>query len=107
MQILFMWGHLKYSEVLKWLKTGDGVVEETLGQMSSHSQCAVPKAVVPERESLRKAILLFQKQQLLHLQTPERRDCRNPAAQNRVLQTLGNTEELPPHWMFKITSTVS
>lgn len=107
MQILFVWGHLKYSEVLKWLKTGDGVVEETLGQMSSHSHCAVPKAVVPERESLRKAILLFQKQQLLHLQTPERRDCRNPAAQNRVLQTLGNTEELPPHWMFKITSTVS
>lgn len=40
MQILFVWGDLKYSGVLKWLKTGDEVVEETLGQMSSHSVCS-------------------------------------------------------------------
>lgn len=79
--------------------------EKTLGQMASHSQCAVPKAVVPEgMESSRKAILLFQKQQLLQLQTPLRRDCRNPAAQNRLLQTLGNTEELPPHCEYSSKS---
>lgn len=97
MQFLFVCGDLKCSGVLKWLKTQDGPVDNTLGQMSSHSQCAVPKAVMPEgKESFGKAILLFQIQQLLHLQTLVR-DCRNPAAQNRLLQTLGNTEELPPH----------
>lgn len=70
--------------------------------MSSHSECAACQAVVPEGPgSVRKAavsasaVLGFQKQQLLQLQTPTRRDFRNLVAQNRVLQTLENTEELP------------
>lgn len=61
-------------------------------------------------ESFRKAvlpasvILAFQKQQLLRLQTPVRWDCRNLAAQNRLLQTLGNTEELPLHCEYFLAS---
>lgn len=64
--------------------------------------CAACHAVVPEgRGSIRKVavsasvILGFQKQHLLRLQTPTRRDFRNFVAQNRVLQILENTEEPP------------
>ena len=32
------------------IKNGDGCVEETLGQMSSHSECTAPK--VPERRGV-------------------------------------------------------
>lgn len=83
-------------------------MEKTPGQMSSHCQCEMPKAMMPEgKESFRKVILLLQKQQLLYLQTPVRRDCRNPAAQNRLWQALGNTEELPPHCECSSKSIVS
>jgi len=87
------------------MKNGAGYVEKTPGQMSPHSECAVPKAVLPEgKESCRKAVPPeSQKQQLLRLQILMMRDCRNPDAQNRLLQTLGNTDGLPLHREYSST----
>lgn len=87
-----------------WTRLWDSRRLLSLGVQHPRQRCLRGRGSFRKAVLLASAILAFQKQQLFRLQTPVRRYCRNPAAQNRLLQTLGNTEELPPHCEYSLAS---